>query len=168
MNSVTLSHLARRLLTAFSCLVAVAAFAAEGTPPADDVGTLRARLSRAEEKLEIVLHSYTLTTQENDKLKTQVSQTATACSEAVTEAGAAKARVQEVQSALDKSEQELATLRTAAAARDVENARLREILRQTQDTNAALAAENARLKTKIGVSKPSPAGSFAAPAASAP
>jgi chromosome segregation ATPase len=164
MNSVTLSHLAGRLFAVVSCLVAVASFAAEGTPPADDVATLKARLSRAEDKLEIVLHSYTLTTRENDKLKAQVSQTATACSEAVTEAAAAKARVQEVQSALDKAEQELATVRAAAALRDGESARLREILRQTQDTNAALAAENARLKTQAGVSKPSPAGSFAAPA----
>jgi chromosome segregation ATPase len=168
MKSATLSHFAGRLFAVFSCLVAAASLAAAGTPPEDDVATLKARVSRAEEKLQMVLRGYTVTTQENDKLKAQVSQATAACSDAVTEAGAAKARLQEVQSALDKAQQELAALRTATAGRDAENARLREILRQTQDTNAALAAENARLKTTAGVSRPSPAGSFAAPAAPAP
>jgi len=65
---------------------------------------------------------------------------------------------------LKQTNNELAALRNSAAARDAEIARLRTILRQTQDTNAALAVENARLKTQVGVAKPSPAGTYVSPA----
>ena len=164
MNSASLPCFTRRCLAIVGCLAAAASFAADGAAPTDDVATLKARLSRAEEKLDIVLRSYTLVTKENDQLKAQASLTATAHDEAVTDAASAKSRVQELQTSLDAVQKELATLRAAANTRDVENARLREILRQTQDTNAALAAENARLKTQAGVARPSPAGSYAPPA----
>ncbi len=164
MNSATLPCFTGRWLAVLGCLVAATSFAADGAAPADDVATLKARLSRTEEKLDIVLRSYTLTTKENDQLKAQASQTATAHDEAVADAAAAKSRVQELQASLDAAQKELAMLRATANTHDVENARLREILRQTQDTNAALAAENARLKTQAGVARPSPAGSYAPPA----
>jgi chromosome segregation ATPase len=157
MNSFTLSRFAGRTLAVFGCLVAAAAFAAEGASPTDDIATLKAKLSRADEELGIVLRSYTLTTQENEKLKAQISQIRGASDETA----AVKARVQELQTSLDKAQKEAAAARDAATARDADNARLREILRQTQDSNAALASENARLKTKAGVATPSPAGSYA-------
>jgi septal ring factor EnvC (AmiA/AmiB activator) len=137
---------------------------ATDAPPADNVAALKARLSQAEDKLEMVLHSYTLTTQGNDALKAQVAQAAAARDAAIADAATATARVKEVQAALEQTNNELAALRNSAAARDAEIARLRTILRQTQDTNAALAVENARLKTQVGVAKPSPAGTYVPPA----
>ena len=167
MNSATLPRFASRWFAIAGCLFAVSSFAADGTTAPDDVATLKSKLARAEDKLEIVLRSYTLTTKANDTLKEQASQAATARDEAVADAAAAKTRVQEIQASLDSIQKELATLRAAIGPRDTENARLREILRQTQDTNAELAAENARLKTQTGVTRPSPAGSYA-PAAGSP
>jgi chromosome segregation ATPase len=168
MNSVTLPRYAGRMLAVIGCFVVASSFAAQSAPPPDNIAALKSELSLAKEKLEMVLRSYTLTTQENDKLKAEISQAAAARDEAVTEAAAAKARAKEIDAALDKANQEMAALRAVAAPRDAENARLREILRQTQDTNAALAAENARLKTMVGVAKPSPAGSYVPPASANP
>lgn len=156
MNSATLPCFTGRWLAIVGCLVAATSFAADGTPPADDMPTLKARLARAEEKMDIVLRSYTLTTKENEQLKEQVTQASAARDEAVADAAAAKSRVQELQASLDTTQKDLAALRSAAGPRDAENARLREILRQVQDTNAALAAENSRLKTQLA--RPAPVG----------
>jgi chromosome segregation ATPase len=164
MNSSALfRHLDRSLVSAL-CLAAVTAFSAENAAAPDDLARLKAELSNAEDKLEMVVRSYTLTTKENETLKTQAGAAATVRDAAVAEAAAATSRAQEAQTALEKAAQEVAALRTAMQVRETENARLREILRQTQDTNAALAAENARLKTEIGMHRPSPAGSYVPPA----
>ncbi len=162
MKSVTLPRRARWFLAVVGCLAATAAFAAdEATAPVDDIATLKSKLGRAETKLEIVLRSYTLTTQENDRLKAEMSKAANTTEQAIGEANAAKAQARDAQAALEAAQKEAASSRAIAATKEAENARLREILRQTQDTNAALAAENARLKTQAGVGHPSPAGTYA-------
>ncbi len=148
MNSAILPCFTGRWLAIVGCLVAATAFAADATPPADDVASLKARLARAEDKLDIVLRGYTLAQKENDQLKQQVTQAVAARDEAVADTAAAKARVQDMQAQLDAAQKEMAAVRATAGPRDAENARLRELLRLTQDTNAALAAENAQLKTR--------------------
>lgn len=168
MNSATLLRSIACTLGSVFCLAASAALAAENAPPSNEVAALKADLAHAEEKLEMVLRSYTLATQENDTLKAQAAQAAATRDAAVTEAAAATARAKDAEAALAQMSKDTAAVRIAAAAREAENARLREILRQTQDTNAALAAENARLKTEIGVAKPSPAGSYIPPAKTKP
>ena len=150
------------------CWLATAAVAAETAAPSDDAATLKAELMRTEDKLEMALRSFTVLSQENDALKAQVAQAAAARDAAVTEAAAAAAKVKGAEAAAAQAGKEMAAVRTAVAAREAENTRLREILRQTQDTNAALAAENARLKTEIGLAKPSPAGSYLPPANAKP
>ena len=148
MKSAILPCFTGRWLAIIGCLVAATAFAADATPPADDVASLKARLARAEDKLDIVLRGYTLAQKENDQLKQQALQAATARDEAVADADAAKARAQEMQAALEAAQKEMAAVRAAAGPRDAENARLRELLRLTQDTNAALSAEIAQLRTR--------------------
>jgi len=150
------------------CWLATAAVAAETAAPSDDAAALKAELMRTEDKLEMALRSFTVLSQENDALKAQVAQAAAARDAAVTEAAAAAAKVKGAEAAAAQAGKEMAAVRTAVAAREAENTRLREILRQTQDTNAALAAENARLKTEIGLAKPSPAGSYLPPANAKP
>ena len=149
MNSAILPCFTGRWLALVGCLVAATAFAADATPPADDVASLKAQLARAEDKLDITLRGYSMIQKENDQLKQQATMAATARDEAVADANAAKARMQEMQAALEAAQKEMAAVRAGAAPRDAENARLREILRQAQDTNAALAAENARLRSQV-------------------
>ena len=81
-----------------ACLFVAALFLtstalATDAPPADNVAALKARLSQAEDKLEMVLHSYTLTTQDNDALKAQVAKAAAARDAAIADAATATARV---------------------------------------------------------------------------
>jgi len=149
MNSATLPCFTGRWLAIIGCLVAATSFAAEGTPAPDDVAALKARLARAEDRLDITLRGYTLIQKENENLKQQASLAATARDEATADSAAARTRIQELQTSLDNAQKELAAVRAAAGPRDAENARLREILRQTQDTNAALSAENAQLKSQV-------------------
>ncbi|HUJ44548.1 MAG TPA: hypothetical protein VLW52_13190 [Opitutaceae bacterium] len=167
MNPVTLLRSTGCMLASI-CWLATAAVAAETAAPSDDAAALKAELMRTEDKLEMALRSFTVLSQENDALKAQVAQAAAARDAAVTEAAAAAAKVKGAEAAAAQAGKEMAAVRTAVAAREAENTRLREILRQTQDTNAALAAENARLKTEIGLAKPSPAGSYLPPANAKP
>jgi hypothetical protein len=167
MNPVTLLRFTGCTLASI-CWLAAAAMAAENAPSSDEVAALKADLARTEEKLEMALRSFTVLSQENDALKAQAAQVAATREAAVTVAAAAAARAKNAEAALAQTSKDTAAIRTAAAAREAENARLREILRQTQDTNAALVTENARLKTEIGLAKPSPAGSYVPPAKTKP
>jgi chromosome segregation ATPase len=150
------------------CWLATAAVAAESAAPSDDVAALKANLAQTEDKLAMALRSFTVLSQENDALKAQLTQATAARDAAVTEAAAAAAKVKDAEASVAQASKEMAAVRTAAAAREAESARLREILRQTQDTNAALAAENARLKTELARAKSGGAGTYLPPASTRP
>jgi len=163
MNSVTLL---RSIASTLAAICWLATAAAENAPPSEDVAALKANLAQTEDKLAMALRSFTVLSQENDALKAQLAQATAARDAAVTEAAAAATKVKEADTAVAQASREMAAVRAAAAAREAESARLREILRQTQDTNAALAAENARLKTELARAKP--AGSYLPPASTRP
>lgn len=143
MNPASLIRWRAAGIAAAFLLFAASSPADDNAPASGDVAALKSELVQTQDKLDMALRSYTLVSQENDKLKEQMAQN-------VTDAN----RLKEAVAAVEKAGQEVAALRAALQTREAENARLREVLRQTQDTNAALGTENAKLKARSGTGRP--------------
>jgi nucleoid-associated protein YgaU len=122
-----------------------AAFAADGP---QDSADLQRQLSDAQDKLFTALHSYSLQQDQLGQLKADADKSA--------------AEKSALAAQLDSANATISGLRLQAAAATQVDA-LRSQLRQTQDELAALAAENAQLKTSMALSGPSPAGGNASP-----
>ena len=105
-------------------------------PPAATGNDQTAQLAEANDKLNTALRSYSLLQAENDQLKEAAAKSAAAAQ---------------------------ATAGKSAAEAAAQIAALSEQLRQTQATAAALATENAQLKTRLAIVGPPPAAEHAAP-----
>ena len=122
-----------------------AAFAADAPPDGSD---LQKQLADTQDKLSTSLHSYSLLQDEVSQLKADADKSALEKSALATE--------------LDAANTTIGGLRAQAAeATQVEA--LRSQLRQTQDALAALASENAQLRTRLALAGPSPSGASASP-----
>ena len=131
----------------FAATVAFSAAAADQTP-APDAADLQRQLADTQDKLATSLRSYSLLQDENAQLKSDLDK-------AAAEKAALEARIED-------ANRQIATLKVEAAlAGQVRS--LRTQLRQTQDEGAALATENARLRTLLALRAPPPAGSPAGP-----
>ena len=120
---------------------------------ADEVARLKDELARTEAKVEMTVRSYALAQQENERLKAQLEQ-----------AGPSVPPLHNAAATPAIAQQDLAGVRADADKTAAEAAALRESLRQLQNSNASLAAENARLKTAMAVAGGNlPAGSRAQP-----
>ena len=84
----------------------------------------------------MTVRSFALAQQENERLKAQIDEGGTSASPA-----------RGGEAAVASSRQELTAVRADASQTVSEIASLRDSLRQMQNANASLAAENARLKT---------------------
>ena len=122
-----------------------AAFAADATPDSAD---LQKQLADVQDKLSTSLNSYSLLQDQVSQLKADADKSALEKSALATE--------------LDAANTTIGGLRAQAAeATQVDS--LRGQLRQTQDALAALASENAQLRTRLALAAPSPAGANASP-----
>lgn len=122
-----------------------AAFAADAPPDSAD---LQKQLADAQDKLSTSLRSYSLLQDQVSQLKADADKSALEKSALATE--------------LDAANTTISGLRAQAAeATQVDS--LRGQLRQTQDALAALASENAQLRTRLALAGPSPAGASASP-----
>ena len=122
-----------------------AAFAADAP---QDSADLQRQLSDAQDKLSTALHSYSLLQDEVNQLKADADK------------GAAEKTALTAQ--LDAANATIGGLRVQAAEATQVDA-LRSQLRQTQNELAALASENAQLKTRMALAGSSPAGGRASP-----
>jgi len=122
-----------------------AAFAADAPPDGAD---LQKQLADAQDKLSTSLRSYSLLQDQVSQLKADADKSALEKSALATE--------------LDAANTTISGLRAQAAEATQVDA-LRGQLRQTQDALAALASENAQLRTRLALAGPSPSGASASP-----
>jgi nucleoid-associated protein YgaU len=126
-------------------LAGAAAFAADATP---DTADLQKQLADVQDKLSTSLHSYSLLQDQVSQLKADADKSAIEKSALATE--------------LDAANSTISGLRAQAAeATQVDSLRVQ--LRQTQDALAALASENAQLRTRLALAGSSTAGANASP-----
>jgi nucleoid-associated protein YgaU len=118
---------------------------------------LARQLAATKNKLSTVLRTYSLLEEENDRLKS------------------AAGNREEAAAARSANEQALTEAQTAAEAAEAratkataQTAALRDALRQTQAQVAALAAENAQLRTRLALAGAPPGSMLAAPSRQAP
>ena len=121
--------------------------------PAPDAGELQRQLTDAQDKLATSLRSYSLLQDENAQLKADAEKCA-----------ADKAALA---GQIEDANRAIASLK-AEAALAAQVGTLRTQLRQIQDQAADLAAENARLRTRLALRGPSPAGGLAPSRPAAP
>ena len=120
---------------------------------ADEVARLKEELGRAEARVEMTVRSFALAQQENERLKAQLEQ-----------AGPSAPQAHNAEAMPAITQQEPAAVRADAIKAAAETASLRDSLRQLQNSNASLAAENARLRTTMAMAGGNlPAGSRAQP-----
>jgi chromosome segregation ATPase len=139
------SRLAQAAAATTTAAVSTAATAATGST--DDAVRLKAELARAEEKVEMTVRSFALVQQENEKLKTQIAQADGERTTAIAQAQESGRRAAEAD--VTRLNAELADTRDIATRAATETTSLREQLRQTQNTNASLTVDNARLRTAL-------------------
>jgi nucleoid-associated protein YgaU len=121
--------------------------------PGDEVARLKEELGRAEAKVEMTVRSFALAQQENERLKAQLEQ-----------AGPSAPQAHNAAATPAIAQLDFARVRADADKTAAEAASLRESLRQLQNSNANLAAENARLRTTMARAGGNlPAGSRAQP-----
>jgi nucleoid-associated protein YgaU len=101
---------------------------------------LKEELARAEGKVEMTVRSFALAQQEIERLKVQIGQ-----------AGMSATQAHNAETVLTGAQQELAAVRADASKTAAETASLRDFLRQLQNANDSLAAENARLRTTVAL-----------------
>jgi chromosome segregation ATPase len=145
--------LTARLAQAASAAAATTVATVASPGSADEVARLKNELARTEAKVEMTVRGFALAQQENERLKAQLEQ-----------AGPSAPQAHNAAATPAIAQQDLAGVRADADKTAAEAASLRESLRQLQNSNASLAAENARLKTAMAVAGGNlPAGSRAQP-----
>jgi nucleoid-associated protein YgaU len=115
---------------------------------------LKEELGRAEAKVEMTVGNFALAQQENERLKAQLEQGG----------GKSAAQAHDTEAALARAKQELAAVQAEANRTATGSASLRDSLRQMQEANASVAAENVHLKAAMLLAGGNrPAGSGTAP-----
>jgi chromosome segregation ATPase len=136
------TSLAARLAQAATAAAATTAttVASTGAGSREEVARLKEELARAEGKVEMTVRSFALAQQEIERLKVQIGQ-----------AGMSATQAHNAETVLTGAQQELAAVRADASKTAAETASLRDFLRQLQNANDSLAAENARLRTTVAL-----------------
>jgi chromosome segregation ATPase/phage tail protein X len=141
---------------------------------ADEIVRLKQELAKSGDKVDMTVRSFALAQQENEQLKKQIEQSAgehtTPGAQAQQELAALRTQLAGATSSgegtsaeVTRLNGELAAARDAAGKAAADNASLREFSRQTQNTGASLASENARLRTALAVASRAPAAATSQP-----
>lgn len=129
-----------------------------------DVATATQKeLDETKDKLNTALRSYALLQKEFDETKERLATAETDTASLRAQLTSAIADTQDRVKALNAIEQEIAQLRGASISQNKETLSLQDQLRQSMAQSAALAEENAQLKTRIALLAPPPASTLATP-----